>query len=103
MQRLFKTEYAPGGKVTKWYSHPDGSITRKTTQSVSGVKKAIHAHAETARGKDRYYMGSVPETVALQWCKEMGPGYTFLSREFAQYARKKLADGDYRHLSTGLR
>lgn len=100
--RLFRTEN-DRGKITKWYSHPDGKITRHVTQQSSGIKKAVKAASEDARGKGQYYMGSVPETLGLQWLKEMGPGYTLLSREFAQYARKKLRDGDYRDLSTGLR
>ena len=101
--RLFKTEHAPGGKVVRWYSEPNGVITRQVSQDTSRVADAVHAHSETARGKNQYYLGSVPETLCLQWLKEMGPGHTLLSREFAEYARTKLRNSDFKKLSTGIR
>jgi len=101
--RLFKTEHSPGGKVVRWYSEADGTITRQVSQDTSRIADAVHSHSETARGKNQYYMGSIPETLGIQWLKEMGPGYTLHSREFAQFARKKLRDSDFRKLSTGIR
>lgn len=51
--------------------------------------------------KTSHYLGSIPMVIASQWAKECGSGIG--TKEFGEYAKKKLMSGDYSKLSTGLR
>lgn len=99
--RLFKEEHLPGGITEKWYSEKDGTIHRKVSQNTTGVIKAIDAASEFARGDTQYHLGSVPITIANKWSKECGAGIG--TREFAEYAKKKLMDPDWKAFSTGIK
>ena len=101
--RLFKTEKQPGGKTVQWFSQPDGTVIRKVVQESQGIVDAVKASSDQgARGKNMYHVGSIPETLAIDWLREMGPGYTLYSREFAQYAKKKLQSAEFSKLATGV-
>lgn len=99
--KLFHTERKPGGITERWYSDAEGNVTRKLQQDASGVIEAVGAMREHARGKDMYYLGSIPLVVANQWAQECGHG--IYTKEFAEFARKKLMDGDHAKLSTGIK
>ena len=102
--RLFKREARPDGCIEEWYSEPDGTIHRKViqpAQNIAGVQDAVKMAAPFARGKNQYYLGSVPLVLAQQWAKECG--HAVGTRDFAEFAKKKLMDGEYSSLSTGIR
>ena len=99
--RHFRTERLPGGKRVDWYSEPNGTVHRKVTQDAQRVMDGVKAARDGPKGKDMRHLGSVPEATCIQWLKEMGPGYTLYSREFARYAAKKLRDRDWSALATG--
>lgn len=99
--RLFKTEYKEGGITERWYSEPNGTIHRKLTQDAERVTNAVHDMTEHAKGKNRHYLGSVPIAVAGLWARECGSAIG--TREFADYAKKKILDRNYNKFSTGLR
>lgn len=94
-------EHTPGGGVEEWYSEADGTIHRKTRQPVEGIKRAVHEMSDHARGKSQYYLGSIPVVIANQWSKECGAAIG--TREFAEFAKRKLMDSDWRNLSTGIK
>ena len=100
--RLFNVDHNPDGTIEKWYSEPDGKIHRKIIQpNMAGFLDAAKAQAEYAKGKNYYKIGSVPIVVAKQWERECGHGIN--SKEWLEYAKKKLMDPDYRDLSTGIK
>ncbi len=100
-ERLFHTEVSPEGVTEKWYSDAGGNIRRVTTQNTQSVMDGVKAVADQgARGKNQYYLGSIPLTVASQWAKTCGAAVG--TREFADYAKKQLLSGDYSKLASGL-
>lgn len=101
--RLFHTDHNPDGSVERWYSDAGGNITRKVEQRVDGIHDAIKAAVDAGMHKTKtsHYLGSIPMVIASQWAKECGSGIG--TKEFGEYAKKKLMSGDYSKLSTGLR
>ena len=99
--RKFKTERLPGGTVKEFYSDETGRITIRTRQEVSRVIQGVRDYAELSDTRDMKYAGSIPMSVAVEWSRDCGaaPG----TREFAEYAKKKLNDGSYAHLNAGMR
>ena len=102
-ERLFHTDRHPDGTTERWYSDESGNITRKVHQDVEGIQNAVRGAVDMGLHKqaNRHYLGSVPMVIASKWAKECGASIG--SREFAEYAKRKLMDGDYSKLSTGLR
>jgi len=100
-RRLFHTEQQPGGITERWYSDEEGNVTRDVTQDATGVIEAVQGMTEHARGKSMYYLGSIPLILAQQWARECG--HAIGTKEFAEFAKKRLMDRDFARLSTGIR
>ena len=62
---------------------------------------AVASMQPHAKSKLGYYMGSVPLNIANLWARECGSGIG--TREFMDYAKKKIVDPSYSKLSSGLR
>lgn len=81
-------------------SASDGTFSFLKTQDVTPVLDAAkdareHLRRDTGPIQGRY-LGTVPVLVAQQWAKECGAAIG--TKEWAAYAKKKLADGTWAKL-----
>ncbi len=80
----------------------EGKVFIKTTENVAPILDAVKdqrdMYAEMPRLKERAgrYVGTIPGTLAAQWALECksAPG----TKEFLEYAKKKLLSGNYSKL-----
>lgn len=87
------------GTHERWEIPEDGSYVRITTvQDCDPVIDAVAAARDLPKGKEDglRYVGSIPLVLADIWAKECGayPG----TKEFGEYAKRKLQDIDNRKL-----
>lgn len=78
----------------------NGAFSVIKQQDVTEVLRAAHELPDLIR-KDSgpaqgRYLGTVPVIIAEQWAKECDAAIG--TKEWAAYAKKKLADGEYRRL-----
>jgi len=72
-----------------------------TSQNCDDVLAAVKAARHTVRrGKDQHYLGSVPVLVAQVWANECKAPLG--TREFLEYAGKKIKSPEFAHLQANL-
>lgn len=88
------------GKTKEWTFDDTGKMHIRTTQDVQPILDLNHAEADHLPrhyGEARWRkVGSIPEVVAQIWSAECGAAIG--TREFTEYAKRKLMDGEYAKL-----
>jgi hypothetical protein len=90
--------------IREHFVNTDKGFKVVTEQTCDDTIKAVHDAGSLLRkrtkGDGARYMGSAPLVVVQIWAKECGakPG----TREFLEYARRKLTDGEYARLKVHM-
>lgn len=83
--------------INEAYDLVDGKLVIKRTQDVQALIDQNRHEAQEAPsmfGQARVRkLGSIPFVIADQWSRECGAGIG--SKEFAEYAKKKLMSGEF--------
>lgn len=80
----------------------DGTVRVSKTVQVDAIFDAVKLFAEIQAerpNKNRRYLGSIDQLTAAKWAKESKTKIG--TREFALYAKRKLASGDFSKFSAG--
>ena len=89
-------DYDPFTGITTYFEHD--ALTQKNTikysQDVEPIFEMNKFEAQALdKKKDWWKIGTIPNAIIMQWSQECGhPAY---SKEWQEYARKKLNDRDY--------
>lgn len=88
------------GSVIERMVEQDGRLHIVRSQDVQSILDENHqlaTHAPSAHGDAKFRLaGRIPFVVAEQWSAECGEAIG--TQAFAQYVRRKLADGDFAKL-----
>lgn len=85
--------------AVKYEYTSDGPVLRVVKeQDVEEIMRATKA-IEKPKSKNMHYLGSVPNVIALQWALESGT--RIYSKEWLEYAKKKLLSPEFKYLRAG--
>lgn len=96
MRRLVDTDPYTG--MQTFHTYEGGKNILETVQDVEPIlERTAHLAAGLDKKKDWWYVGTIPDTIVLQWAQECGAKP--YSKEWQRYAMKQMNRSEYRKLN----